>query len=220
MTTLDGPKHPPLETARLLLRPIALADAEALYEVFRDPETMRFMDCLVSQKVDDTRGVIERWMFVFPDWHATWAIVLKETGTLIGMINYHHRDPWNRHLEVGYALARQHWRKGLTSEALSAVLDYCFAKLGSNRAEATIHPENIAAIRLAERAGFCCEGGPLRQRKLVAGEYRDVMIYGLLLQDWLLVQAARSLAAAPEMSQQCMPLSTAKPSTPQAVVGE
>ena len=205
MTTSGDPKHPILQTARLLVRPIAAADAEALHAVFRDAETMRFMDCPLSQSVDDTRRVIEHWMFAFPEWHATWAIVLRETGTLIGMINYHHRDPWNRHLEVGYALGRQHWRRGLASEALNIVLDYCFADLGTNRVEATIHPENIAAIRLAERLGFCCEGGPLRQRKLVAGAYRDVMIYGLLLQDRLLMQAVLGAAASPAPPRESAP---------------
>jgi ribosomal-protein-alanine N-acetyltransferase len=195
--TDNAHRQPTLETRRLLLPPIAAGDAEALFDIFSDAETMRFMDCPLSRTVGDTLGVIERWMFVFPEWHATWAIVLRQTGGLIGMINYHHRDPWNRHVEVGYALARQHWRQGLTSEALGAVLAHCFETLGSNRVEATIHPENHAAARLAEQFGFRCEGGPLRQRKLVAGEYRDVMIYGLLRQEWLFRQAVLAQAASP-----------------------
>jgi ribosomal-protein-alanine N-acetyltransferase len=201
MTTTGEPKHPILETPRLQLRPIAATDAEALHAIFSDPETMRYMDCPVSTTMGDTRGVIERWMFVFPEWHATWAIVLRKTAALIGMINYHHRDPWNQHVEVGYALARQHWRQGLTSEALTAVLEHCFVSLGSHRAEATIHPENLAATRLAERLGFRCEGGPLRQRKLVAGEYRDVMIYGLLQQEWAFRQAVLMSSTAPPINR-------------------
>ena len=196
--TILGALHPVMETARLRLRPIEAADAEALHVAFSDPEVMRYMDCPVSASVADTLGPIERWMFVFPAWHATWGILLKETGRLIGMINYHHRDPWNQHVEVGFALAQEHWRHGLMSEALDRVLEYCFGPLGSHRVEATVHPENRSAMRLMERHGFRCEGGPLRQRKLVAGEYRDVMIYGLLKPEWLLLKAATaelSLAA-------------------------
>ena len=54
-----------------------------------------------------------------------------------------------------------------------------FKDLDTHRVEATIQPENVASIRLAERLGFRWEG-VLRDRLLVDGSYRTVAMYALL----------------------------------------
>ena len=54
-----------------------------------------------------------------------------------------------------------------------------FKDLDTHRVEATIQPENVASIRLAERLGFRWEG-VLRDRSLVDGTYRTVAINALL----------------------------------------
>ena len=96
------------------------------------------------------------------------------------MVNYHHREAHNRRLEVGYILAPAKQGRGLMTEAMQALLAYCFDELGVRRVQALIHPDNAASIRLAQRLGFRCEGGPLRDYWRVGDGYMDVMMYGLL----------------------------------------
>ena len=48
-----------------------------------------------------------------------------------------------------------------------------------HRIEALIHPDNAASIRLVERLGFRCEGGPLRDRWRRGEGYLSVMMYAL-----------------------------------------
>jgi ribosomal-protein-alanine N-acetyltransferase len=107
-------------------------------------------------------------------------VAAKDGDRCLGLVNYHHREQRNRRLEVGYILARAHWRQGLMTEAMTALLDYCFEALRVRRVEALIHPANTASIRLAEGLGFRCESGPLRDRLLVGDTFHDQVMYALV----------------------------------------
>ena len=95
----------------------------------------------------------------------------KRSNRCIGMVNYHHRQARNGKLEIGYIMALAMQRRGLMTEAVMALLAYCFGELAVNRVEALIRPDNAASIQLAERLGFRCEGGPLRDYWRVGETY-------------------------------------------------
>lgn len=170
---------PTLEAKRLQLRPLAASDAAGLHEAYGDPEAMKFWDFPASRDLVQTRARIP----ANTPRHAAWAIVSKDGKRFLGMVNYHHREAWNRRLEVGYILVRRDWGKGLMLEALCAFLDHCFADLDTHRIEAVIEPANGRSIRLAEGLGFRSEG-LMRGRLCVEGRFRDVTMYGLLAEDW------------------------------------
>lgn len=174
--------QPILTTPRLTLAPIAAADAAALHPIFADPDIMRYVDYPASREPGDTIRRIEQWMIHLPEWHATWTVRLD--GTAIGIVNFHHREVWNRRAEIGFVLGRPQWHHGLMREAVGALIAHCFETLGMNRLEATIDPDNYPAIRLVQHLGFRCEGPLLRERLCVAGRFRDVALYGLLMRDW------------------------------------
>jgi ribosomal-protein-alanine N-acetyltransferase len=176
-----------LKTERLILRQIEESDAKGLHDAYGDPEAMRFWDFPATRTVDETAKCIRNSRGVAQKWHACWAIVpraARDDGRCIGLINYHHREPWNRRLELGWILAPAYWRQGLMTEAATAVLHHCFSEMGTHRIEATIEPENIASRVLVTKLGFVQEGGLLRDRLCVAGEFRGVLMYGLLQPDW------------------------------------
>ena len=173
---------PTFETTRLRLRPLAISDAEAMHACYGDVEAMRYWDCPSTTSVAETRKLVEHSVHPTPR-HAAWAILMKEDGKLCGMLNYHHREAKHRRLEVGWILAPHYWRHGLMSEAMRPFLDHCFGALGTNRIEATIEPENVASLRLAERLGFVREG--LMREVLFVGEtFRDLHLYALLASAW------------------------------------
>jgi ribosomal-protein-alanine N-acetyltransferase len=126
-----------------------------------------------------------RWVNILaratsPHSYQAWAVAEKRGDRCIGMVNYHHREPHNRRLELGYILAPSHHRQGLMSEALQALVTYCFDELRTHRIEAMISPDNRASIRLVERLGFQREGGPLRDYWRVGEQYRSVLVFGLI----------------------------------------
>jgi len=173
-----------LETERLLLLPITREHTAELHLACADPEVMRYVDFPISRSVEDTRKRMEMFLLELPDWHATWVISCKTAASVMGFVNYHHRENCNWRLEVGFVLARAFWGRGYMREAMQALIEYCFLGLAMHRVEATVNPANRPAIRLIEQLGFKFEGGPLRGRQYVCGEYRDLLIFGLLRTEW------------------------------------
>ena len=60
--------------------------------------------------------------------------------------------------ELGCCLAPAARGRGIATEALAALTDWAFAELGLGRVQVFVAPENVAALSLAERAGFRHEG--------------------------------------------------------------
>lgn len=179
-----SPVVPVLQAPRLRLRPLQAEDAEALHDAFADPQVMRHWSLPPSADLAETRQRIAWSLAASPDLHAAWAITRPPDDRLIGLVNYHHREAWNRRLEIGYLLVRAHWRQGLMREALAALLDHCFGALEAHRIEAMVEPDNLASRRLLEGLGFACESGILRDRLRVGDAYRSMVMYALLAPDW------------------------------------
>ena len=69
------------------------------------------------------------------------------------------------------------------TEAVRAVLAFGFGQLGLHRLFATVHPDNLASLRLLERVGMRREG-VLRQEAFIKGEWWDVVYWALLASEW------------------------------------
>jgi ribosomal-protein-alanine N-acetyltransferase len=172
---------PVLLTPRLRLRRVEPRDADALHACFSDPEAMRYWDLPPSPTMAETEKIL-RWLTqtASPYDHLAWAVADRRGDQCMGMVCYHHREARNRRLELGYILAPAHHGRGLGTEAVGALVDYCVGTLGAHRIQALIEPENRASIALVERLGFRCEGGPLADYWRVGDRYRSAMLYALV----------------------------------------
>ncbi len=88
-----------------------------------------------------------------------WAIVLKETSEVIGCVGYLSAEYSNLNIEkdqceVGYWIAKPYWGKGICTEALRAVVDYCFNVKGVSVLWGDYFPDNQASGKVMENCGF------------------------------------------------------------------
>jgi len=179
--TLVVPRElPVLVTPRLVLDELAQDDRPALFGIFRDETTMRYWsgppwvneapaaELLRRDREERGRGEALRW-----------AIRLADSRALAGTATLFRFSAQNRRAETGYVLARAHWGRGLMREALAAILAHAFGPMGLERIEADTDPRNAASLALLERLGFAREGYA-RRRWLVAGEWCDSVLLGLL----------------------------------------
>jgi ribosomal-protein-alanine N-acetyltransferase len=187
--TLTSQIFPRLETDRLILREIAPPDADDLFRIFSDAEAMRYWSCRPYTSVEQAHRLIEE-MSEAMDCGAgiQWAITLRGDERLIGKCGYNEWRKRHRRGDVSYIVAREHWGKGIVSEALHAVLDYGFDHLNLHSVEAGVTPGNDASTRMLERLGFHLEGR-LRESFWADGMFVDSLIYSLLRRDW---ETARS----------------------------
>jgi RimJ/RimL family protein N-acetyltransferase len=150
--------QPVIETDRLLLRPFTLDDTDNLLRIFADPEAMRFYAATKTRQ-----QTIEwiQWSIRSYDEHGfgLWAVVLKEAAQFVGQCGLvFQRDVAGRdEPEIGYALMREQWNKGLATEAACACRDFAFGTLGRTHLVSLIDPANHASKRVAEKVGMSLE---------------------------------------------------------------
>jgi ribosomal-protein-alanine N-acetyltransferase len=182
---------PRLETERLVLREIVPADAEDLFHIFSDEETMRYWSCLPYTSVDQAHRLIEGLAKVrLAGAGINWAITLRGDERLIGKCGYNEWRKAHRRGDVSYIVAREKRGMGVVSEALGAMLDYGFDHMNLHSVEAGVTPGNEASTRMLQRLGFRLEGH-LRENFLTDRGFVDSLIYSMLRSDW---ESARGAA--------------------------
>lgn len=181
---MNWERLPTIDTNRLSLRWISVADVDAFYTIYSNPEVMRYWSTpplpnreAASRLVSEIHEGFKRRELL------KWGIALRTDDTLIGSVTLFHPEFTHRRAEIGYALGRAYWGKGYMQETLKALLAYAFEVLELHRIEADVDPRNTASIRTLERLGFQREGY-LRERWHVNGEIQDAFLYGLLRPDW------------------------------------
>jgi RimJ/RimL family protein N-acetyltransferase len=112
-----------------------------------------------------------------------WAIVPDELSASVGSIGFVRLNQSNRMAEVGAAIGRAHWGRGIATRAARLVLDYGFSTLQLAAVEAVVLPENARTIRVLERLGFAHLSGPCPSDRVVNGR-RDSLFYFLDRGSW------------------------------------
>jgi ribosomal-protein-alanine N-acetyltransferase len=168
-------KIPRIETPRLVLRPIRLADWPAIHRYMADPVVTRWLppgplDAAGAQAfARKNAGRSPRCV----------AVVERESGELVGHMAFH---PWfvRATHEVGWAIAPERQGCGYATEAARALLDYAFDVLGCHRVIATCQPQNEASWRVMEKLGMRREAHFRQALHQETGEWWDEYFYALL----------------------------------------
>jgi ribosomal-protein-alanine N-acetyltransferase len=170
-------------TERLKLREFTQDDFQAVHEYASDPETVRYMPFGPNTK-EETREFINRNLKRQQEQPRTeygLGIVLKREDRLIGACGIH--GVTEMQASIGYILNRGYWGHGYATEAAKALVDHLFDELSVHRVYASCDPENHASIRVLEKVGMSLEGR-LRENMIIHGEYRDSLVFGILVNEW------------------------------------
>lgn len=180
--TFDFQSFPILETARLRLRQIVPEDAAAWLAVNNHPEVIRYLIDFEhgTTNLAEMREIIQWTLDIFSQRSGIrWGITLKADSTLIGSCGFHLYSRHHRCAEIGYELHHAFWRRGLMREAVTAMLNFGFARLNLHRVEATVTVGNQASAGLLHALGFTQEG-TWRDKYFSRGQFYDVWQFGLL----------------------------------------
>ena len=174
---------PTLSTSRLVLRAITEADSSALFEIFSDSDVMRYWSRPPMTSREQARALaIEIQAHWLTRTLFQWGIAERAGGALVGTCTLYRWDRAHARAEIGYALRKDRWGRGLASEAVAAVLDFAFGRMGLHRVGADTDPRNVASARLLERLGFKLEGHQ-RETYRHLDEWADSALWGLLARD-------------------------------------
>jgi len=139
----------PIETERLVIRPLVIEDAVDLRE---DEEWIR-------EKID---------RFERDGGMSLWAAVDRESGKAVALAGFQWEQiEGRRELDIGCVVAAHAQERGYGTEASEALLRAAFAA-GFERVTALTFPDNVRALRILERLGFESQGETTFEGRLYA----------------------------------------------------
>ena len=143
-----------LETGRLRLRKMSMKDFDELCKILKDEDVMYAYEHAFSDQ--EVKEWIQRNVDRYAkDGFGLWAVILKDTGELIGQCGITIQD-WDgkKVPEIGYLFQKAFWHKGYALEAAEGCRKYAFDILGINEIFSIIRENNKPSINVALRNGM------------------------------------------------------------------
>jgi RimJ/RimL family protein N-acetyltransferase len=147
-----------IKTARLVLREMTMDDLPAMRAIVQDEQTMYAWGHAWSEE-ETVAGLEKQLRAYHEDGYGRWAVVLKETGVVIGMCGllWWETDK-DRVPEIGYLFNRAYWHNGYAAEAAIACKRYAFDTLGFDEVYSLIKDTNYPSMNVAIRMGMLVRG--------------------------------------------------------------
>lgn len=163
-------RHSHLTTARLLLRPVTLADAPAMLRYASDPRVTEFVFPTQNDLATTEENILQYFLAVPA---GKYGIELQDEHEFIGTIDLR-LDSINLSAEIGYVLNHDYWGQGYAPEACWALIELGFDTL----IEACHHTANSRSGRVMQKIGMRQEG-ILRNARQFKGQTVTESIYAL-----------------------------------------
>jgi RimJ/RimL family protein N-acetyltransferase len=176
----------PIETDRLVLRPFADTDLDAMSAYQQLPEVARYLmwpprdrdQAAASLKYRTEHPTIEKEGDVL-----VLAVELRGAGTLVGEVNLAWQSEWDKTGEFGFVFDPAHHGKGYAREAAVEMLRLGFEQMGLHRIIGRADARNDASAKLMGRLGLRKEAHFVKNG-FVKGEWTDEVVFAMLAEEW------------------------------------
>ena len=177
----------PVQTDRLLLRPFAATDFDALLAIQSRADVARYLywDPRTAAEVRETLDAKVRATAIVAEGdNLSLAAVLRESEELIGDCSLRWASAEHRQAEIGFVFHPDHHGYGYATEAAGALLALAFDDLKAHRVFGRLEARNTASARVLERLGMRKEAH-LVENEHVKSEWQSELVYALLEREWL-----------------------------------
>lgn len=184
----EGVHFPNLFTERLVLREFCGEDIPAVFEMYARQDMNQFLPHEPMKTIEEAKTRVKKRINLFKNgWGCRWAIAFKDQPeTVIGSCGFFNVRIGTHTVEIGFEVHPDHWRQGIMTEAIIAVLDYSFSGKTPrpiNRIEALVLPNNFMSLALLQNLGFIDEG-TRRKFGYWNENYHDLKLLALLREEW------------------------------------
>ncbi|MEK6476661.1 GNAT family N-acetyltransferase [Catalinimonas sp. 4WD22] len=177
-----------LLTSRLSLKKPLWEDILSIHQLHSLAETNQYNTLGIPKNIGETEKIVKEWIQAYEQEivsYYTFAIRERNvhTSEFVGLIALKLGSPKYKIAEAWYKLLPRHWGKGYATEALLALIDFGFKELKLHRIEAGCAVDNLASLRVLEKAGMQREG---RKRKILPlkSGWSDNYEYAILEEDY------------------------------------
>jgi [ribosomal protein S5]-alanine N-acetyltransferase len=175
-----------IESERLILRKLRLEDCHDLFEYTSNAEVAKYVSWNKHDELEQATKYIQKVMDDYEegDNPYVWAIEYKENGKMIGTMEFFLYSKKNQWCELESDMNPLYWNKGLNTEALKAIIEYCFNTLQLNKVQARCYAENKGSAKVLKKAGMTYEG-TMRQHLFSDGQFHDILRFSILKEEFL-----------------------------------
>ncbi|WP_208560716.1 GNAT family N-acetyltransferase [Marinilactibacillus kalidii] len=146
-----------LETKRLTLKNYTQEDFDFLYTMTSNPEVVRYIRTGEVYTKEQTAAALERMFKLYEkaDYLGLKKIELKDTGIAIGQAGFLPQTiEGEAFIEIGYWIAKEHWKKGYATEIAQALRSFGEETLQLDEIISLVHVENEGSRKVAEANGM------------------------------------------------------------------
>ncbi|WP_310604000.1 GNAT family N-acetyltransferase [Anaerosporobacter sp.] len=179
MITHKGTQN--IQTERLHLRKYSINDAEDIFKNYAtDERVAKFLTWEKYENIEDLKTFIFSQINAYEDNIYSW--VIEYQNEVIGSISVTEKSEKNKSCEIGYCIGFEFWNKGITTEAVSAVIKYLF-EVGYHRIVAKHDVENPASGKVMMKCNMTYEGRLREYYLRHDGTYSDSLVYSILISE-------------------------------------
>lgn len=171
---------PVLTTKRLTLRTLIPSDVSSLSEWMPDKSMYKYWGKNAGKSDLNPKLLFEKTEKPTKSFH--WGIICNDDGKAIGEMWIYLIEN-DRMAKVAFRMSPAYQGKGYITEALNAVIEFCFTHTELKRLWTDVDIRNIPSVKVLEKCGFSREGH-IRQGKMVS-TYCDYYLYGILKDDFV-----------------------------------
>ena len=188
-----------IETERLMLRHIALTDAEDIFEYAKDEDTGPRAGWTPHKNIEETKGLIEMW--ISPESkEETFAIFHKGDNKVIGTVGITIKKEikdnrgvvinqlildGKKAYEIGITVSKKYWGKGIATEALKEMIDYLFKNRNADVVITCHFAENIASKKIQEKNNMKVIDEYQRNEKWYNTNCTTLIVRGKTRKEWI-----------------------------------
>lgn len=142
-----------LETERLLLRKLAVQDAENFYFLNLNPKVVKYTGNSAFKSVEQAQEFLENYNDYKLNGYGRLAVMTKDNNKFIGWCGLKFGEMENE-TDIGFRFFEEEWNKGYATESAKACVNYGFETLNLKRIIGRSMKQNIGSIRVLEKIGL------------------------------------------------------------------
>ena len=174
-----------ISTFKLSLSLIQFSDLESIHKLHSFPEVDQYNTLGIPTSMKDTRKVVTASIknnLQEKISNYTFKITSKDSGGFIGLLGVNLAKEKYKSAEIWFKILPSYWNKGITTDAVNTILDFCFENLKLHRVCAGCAVDNIGSIKVLEKVGMRREGHARKTLPLKTG-WSDNYEYAILETD-------------------------------------
>ncbi|HEV7173922.1 MAG TPA: GNAT family protein [Solirubrobacteraceae bacterium] len=177
----------PVETARLLIRTMAMQDVDDIHSYQSREDVCRYLP-FVPRTRDEVAAKVAQYSeaVAIAAEGDYWQLAIErraDPGHVIGDVYFSLQSTANAAGEIGWTLHPSHAGQGYMSEAAGAILEIAFAGIGLHRVAARLDPRNGPSAALCRRLGMR-EEAHFVEDTWFKGEWGDTWMFAILAREW------------------------------------